>query len=163
MPKQAARPMSLVHSHEIVKLRIFTNLNKRRKRYIPRRDVHHHPEHHRNDREQADLRTLPSREPFQTPPTITLRSKALSLFPDMKRVKKLQGAMEIQQWTTPGKPPLLPSRKDQLEPSSRQAPRVAALKCCTGPSHVTEQRPDQDDYSNHPDRIPGRKPISEQA
>ena len=37
MPKQTSGPMSLVHSHEIMKLRIFTSLNERRKGTFPKK------------------------------------------------------------------------------------------------------------------------------
>ena len=37
MPEQAPRPVRLIQSYEIMKFRIFTNLNKKRKRPIPKK------------------------------------------------------------------------------------------------------------------------------
>ena len=55
MPEQASRPISLIQPHEIVKLRIFANLNERRKRAVPKKDDHHCQEHYRTYKEQPDF------------------------------------------------------------------------------------------------------------
>ena len=99
MPEQAPRPIRLIQSHEIMKFRTFTNLNERRKRTIPKKVtiiVRSTTELTGNR-----LTSHPTKE--QTIPDTTnhdATKQSLIFFPNMRRIKELQRAMNIQQRTT---------------------------------------------------------------
>ena len=79
MPEQTPRPKRLIHLHEFVKFRIFTNLNKRWKRAIPKKMTIMIITTTKPTRNTTISDLLPAKKPFHTPPTRTPRSSALSL------------------------------------------------------------------------------------
>ena len=124
MPKQAPRPMTLVHSHEIVKLRMFTNLNKRSKGTFPKKMAITI----RSSTEPTGNRLPPNPAKEKTIPNTTYHDtskQSLINFPNMRRVKELQRAMHISRG--PPRKPFLPQRPAAT--LFRQASRTAALKC----------------------------------
>ena len=55
MPQQTPRPGRLIRLHEIMKLRMVTNLNQRWKRTLPKKGDHHCPCSHRTDGTRCHL------------------------------------------------------------------------------------------------------------
>ena len=123
MPKKTLRPMSLVLSHEIVKLRIFTNFNKRRKGTFPKQVtiIIRRTTKPTWNRLPPDL----AKQNTYTPPTTTLRSRASSL----SRTREELGAAKSHGHLAKDHHENLLDHKNQLQPCSAQASRTAALKC----------------------------------
>ena len=124
MPEETPGPMSLVLSHEIVKLRIFTNLNKRRKGTFPKKMTiilrsTTKPTRDRLAFNLAQQKTIPSTSNQNT------TQQTFITIPDMRRVKKLQRTTNIQQGATPK---TLTATKISCS-LVLQASRIAARKC----------------------------------
>ena len=132
MPKQTSGPMSLILSHEIMKLRTFTNLNKRSVKVHSPKKVTITIWAPQNRHGTGCPLTLPRRKTIPNTPNHDTPKQSLVSFPDMRRVKKLQGAMYI--WQRPAPKTFRPQRSAAT--LLLQASRIAALTCCTGPANL---------------------------
>ena len=96
MPEQAPWPMSLILPHEIMKLRTFTDLYKRRKGTFPKQMTI--PTRSTTESTVSRLTSNPSKE--KTIPDTTnhdATKQSLISFSNMRRIKELQRAMNIYQ------------------------------------------------------------------
>ena len=93
MPEQTSRPVTLVHSHEIMKLRVFTDLNKREEGALPKQMTI-------TTSTTAKLKwhgLLPSQK--ETIPNTTNQhtpQQCLISLPNMARVKDLQRTRHVK-------------------------------------------------------------------
>ena len=99
VPEQASWPIRLIQTHEIVKFRIFTNLDKRRKRATPQKMTiiirsTTKPTRNRLTPHPTKKQTIPNTTDHDVP------KQSLIPFSNMRRIKKLQRAMNIKQRTT---------------------------------------------------------------
>ena len=111
MPKQAPRPMPLIHSHEIMKLRIFTDLNRRKGTFPKQMTITIRctakPTKNRLPLDPTQQKTIPDTPNHNTPKQCHIS------FPNMRRIKELQGAMDIQH---------RPTSKNLSGPQGQQQP-----------------------------------------
>ena len=109
MPVQTPGPMGLFFPHQIMKLRFFTNLNKRRKGTFPKQMtitiwLPTKPTRYNLVPNPTKKKTIPNTTNHDA------AKQSLISFPHMRRVKELQGAMNIKQRSTTK---TLPTAKDQ--------------------------------------------------
>ena len=135
MPEQASWPLSLILSQKIMKLRTFTNLNKRRKSTFPKEVTITI----RSTTEPTRSRMLPSLLKEKTVPDTTnndATKQSLISFSNMRRIKELQRAMKIQKGTTPKTSPTTKTSCNPVTPSIKDS----STKMLNRTSQITKQR-----------------------
>ena len=135
VPKQAPVPLTLIHSHETMKLRIFTNLNKRRVRTIPKKMTI--PVSTTTEPTRDKLSTHPpQKKAIPDPTNHNNTQKRLISIPNMRRSKELVRATNIQKRASPKTTPCTEISRN-LAPPSRKNGRSEVLNTT---SQVTQAR-----------------------